>query len=151
LNGKLFTNDQLLDTLDLLNQINANIFVYFSLNLPGETVKTFKETLDLADLIYDSYPHSLLKILNTIHTIDPLSPMNLHPEKFGIESSMSSFMDYYTYCEKTQSALPDAKTEKLRGFKLAEPEKRSMEIMVQEWEKHRQGREMCWWPVPPSW
>ncbi len=151
LNGKQFSNDQLLDTLDLLNQVNANIFVYFSLNLPGETLETYKETLDLANLIYDSYPHSLLKILNTIHTIDPLSPMNLHPEKYGIESSMSSFKDYYTYCENTQSALPDAKTEKMRGFKLAEPEKRNMEIMVQQWDKHRQGREKCWWPVPPSW
>ena len=151
LNGKLFSNEHLLDTLELLNQVNANLFVYFSLNLPGENEMTFHETIDLANLIYDFYPHSRLKILNTIHTIDPLSPMNLHPEKFGIESSMSSFMDYYSYCENTQLALPDAKTEKLRGFVLAEPEKRALERMVQDWERHRPGKEISWWPVPPSW
>jgi radical SAM superfamily enzyme YgiQ (UPF0313 family) len=151
LNGKLFSNDQLLDTLELLNQVNANIFVYFSLNLPGETEVTFSETVDLAYLIYDSYPPSRLKILNTIHTIDPLSPMNLYPEKFGIESSMSTFMDYYSYCEQTQLALPEAKTEMLRGFKLAEPEKRVLERMVQTWERYRTGKENSWWPVPPSW
>ena len=151
LNGKLFSNDQLLDILENLDQVNANIFVYFSLNLPGENEGTFRETVDLANLIYDFYPHSRLKILNTIHTIDPLSPMNLYPEKFGIESSMSTFMDYYTYCEQTQLAMPEAKTENLRGFKLAEPEKRNLERMVQTWEKYRTGKENSWWPVPPSW
>ena len=119
--------------------------------MPGENEVTFRETVDLANLIYDFYPPSRLKILNTIHTIDPLSPMNLYPEKFGIESSMSTFMDYYSYCEQTQLALPEAKTEKLRGFKLAEPEKRTLERMVQTWERYRTGRENSWWPVPPSW
>jgi hypothetical protein len=134
-----------------LNQHNFNIFVYFSLNLPGETEVTFRETVDLANLIYDFYPSSLLKILNTIHTIDPLSPMNLNPEKFGIESTMSTFKDYYDYCEKTQQAGPDAKTEKLRGFKLAEPNKRNLERMVQTWDAQRPGRDNSWWPIPPSW
>lgn len=151
LNGKLFTNDQLFDTLEILNQHNFYIFVYFSINLPGETEDTFDETIELANLIYDFYPSSLLKILNTIHTIDPLSPMNLHPEKFGIESSMSTFMDYYTYCEKTQLASPEAKTEKLRGFKLDDPEKRKLERMVQRWDAQRLGKENSWWPIPPSW
>lgn len=151
LNGKLFTNEHLLDTLELLNQVYTNIFVYFSLNLPGETEEIFNETVDLANLIYDSYPHSRLKILNTIHTIDPLSPMNLHPEKFEIESSMSTFMDYYTYCENTQLASPDAKTENYRGFKLADPDKRDLERMVKTWDAQRPGKEDSWWPVPPSW
>jgi radical SAM superfamily enzyme YgiQ (UPF0313 family) len=151
LNGKQFTNAQLLDTLDLLIQVNVNIIVYFSLNLPGETEGIIDETIDLANLIYDYYPHSLLKILNTIHTIDPLSPMNLYPEKFGIESNMSSFKDYYSYCENTQLTQDDAKTEKLRGFKLAEPKKRNLELMVQIWESNRKGKEISWWPIPPSW
>lgn len=151
LNGKHFSNDQLFDTLEILDQVKANIFVYFSLNLPGENNTTFSETIDLANLIYDFYPHSRLKILNTVHTIDPLSPMNLHPEKYGIESSMSTFMDYYTYCENTQLASAEAKTEKLRGFKLAAPEKRNLEYMVEIWEQNRTGKEKCWWPVPPSW
>jgi radical SAM superfamily enzyme YgiQ (UPF0313 family) len=151
LNGKLFNNDQIFDTLELLNQHHANIFVYFSLNLPGETEDTFAETLDLAKLIYDFYPVNLLKILNTIHTIDPLSPMNNHPEKFGIESSISTFMDYYAYCENTQHASPDSKTEKFRGFMVAKPEKRSIERMVKLWDAQVEGKEKSWWPVPPSW
>jgi hypothetical protein len=77
--------------------------------------------------------------------------MNLHPEKFEIESSMSTFMDYYTYCENTQLASPDAKTENYRGFKLADPDKRVLERMVKTWDAQRPGKEDSWWPVPPSW
>jgi radical SAM superfamily enzyme YgiQ (UPF0313 family) len=151
LNGKIYNNDQLFDTLEVLNQYNFYIFVYFSLNLPGETDETFNETLELANQIYDFYPSSLLKILNTIHTIDPLSPMNMHPEKFGIVSSMSTFMDYYNYCMETQLARPEAKTEQLRGYQLADPQKRNLQKMVQRWEAQRIGKENSWWPVPPSW
>jgi hypothetical protein len=60
-------------------------------------------------------------------------------------------MDYYSYCENTQLTQDDARTEKLRGFRLAEPKKRDLELMVQIWESNRKGKENSWWPVPPSW
>jgi radical SAM superfamily enzyme YgiQ (UPF0313 family) len=151
LNGKHYSNDQLFDILEALSQKRFYLFVYFSLNLPGETAETFAETLDLAKSIYDFYPTSLLKMLNTVHTIDPVSPMNLYPEKFGITASMSTFMDFYNYCRDTRQAGPGARTGSQRGFNLSDPSARSLEAMANAWDRARVGREAAWWPVPPSW
>jgi hypothetical protein len=151
INGKHFSNNQLLDTLDRLRKHNFNIFVYFSLNLPGETENTFSETLDLARLVFDSYPSHLLKILNTNHTVDPLSPMNERSEKYGVEATFKTFQDYYDYCRSTGIQSQDARTELHRGFHLSDTEARKLVRMADAWDQARQGRESSWWPVPPSW
>ncbi len=151
LNGKHYSNAQLFNTLDLLNLYNMPIFVYFSLNLPGETDETFKETLALAERIYTYYPPSLLKILTSCHTIDPQSPMSDHAEAYGITVDMTTFMDYYAYCRDTQVAGPEALTGMHRGFAIRDPEARDLAAMAQAWDAAREGRESSWWPVPPSW
>lgn len=149
LNGKYFSEEELFDTLDLLNLYNVSIFVYFSLNLLGENEETIQETIDLAERIYAFYPSSLLKILNSLHTIDPLSPLSVHPEKYAIEKSISTFMDYYDYCRNTQFNRPEARTEMHRGFRPLE--KRSVKAMADAWDAARLGRESSWWPIPPGW
>lgn len=151
LNGKHFSNNQFFDILDALSRHRFYLFVYFSLNLPGETTETFAETLELAEAVYNFYPRSLLKILNTVHTIDPVSPMNLYPEKYGIQSSMSTFMDFYNYCRDTRQGGPGARTGLYRGYELTDPDARSLENMANAWDRARIGREASWWPVPPSW
>jgi radical SAM superfamily enzyme YgiQ (UPF0313 family) len=151
LNGKRFSNIQLFDTLEYLSRYNIYLLVYFSLNLPGENRETFQETLNLAREIYEFYPPSFLRILNSAHTIDPFSPMNLFPDKYGIESSMISFMDFYNYCEETQLSKPEARTELNRGFKLKDLDARSVERMANAWDEMRKGREDSWYPIPPSW
>jgi hypothetical protein len=151
LNGKHFSNIQLFDTLEYLSRYNIYLLVYFSLNLPGENRETFQETLSLARDIYEFYPPSFLRILNSAHTIDPFSPMNLFPDKFGIESSMTSFMDFYNYCDETQYSKPEARTELNRGFTLKDIDARSLERMANAWDEMRKGREASWYPIPPSW
>ena len=74
-NGKHYTNERFLQMLKTLKQYEIPIFIYFSLNLPGETFATFKETLALANEVGKIYPHHLLRMLNPCHTLDPLSPM----------------------------------------------------------------------------
>jgi radical SAM superfamily enzyme YgiQ (UPF0313 family) len=151
LNGKHFSNDQLFEILDVLSEHRFYLFVYFSLNLPGETNETFEETIDLAKAVYDFYPPSLLKILNTVHTIDPVSPMNMYPEKYGIQSSMRTFRDYYEYCQGTRQGGPLARIGFNRGYDLNNPADRSLLDMANAWDNARVGRESSWWPVPPSW
>ncbi len=151
LNGKHYSNDRLFEMLELLGRLKSYIFVYFSLNLPGETSQTFEETLELAQSIYDFYPSSYLKILNTVHTLDPLSPMNMYADKYGIRASLSTFMDYYNYCRDTGMADPGARTGARRGFALKEAGARSLEAMANAWDRARLGRETSWWPIPPSW
>ena len=151
LNGKHYSNDELFDLLERLNEHDMFIFVYFSLNLPGETQKTFEETKQLAKEIYEFYPPSMTKILNTVHTIDPLSPMNISPEKYGITSSMKTFKDYFMYCFNTQFSDPRARSGDFRGYDLANPGERSLEQMANAWDNLRKGREKSWWPIPPGW
>jgi len=62
--------------------------VYFSLNLPGETMETLKESIGLAEQLCALYPPSRIRIMNSCHTLDPLSPMAVHPEKYGITLTM---------------------------------------------------------------
>jgi radical SAM superfamily enzyme YgiQ (UPF0313 family) len=151
LNGKHYGDEALFEVLDRLNEYGVSIFVYFSLNLPGENERTIQEGVALAKRIYELYPPSLLKILTSSHTIDPLAPMNVHPAKYGVDVSMSSFMDYYNYCRNTQLAAPEARGEAHRGFAPSDPSARSLEAMADVWDRARRGRESSWWPVPPGW
>ncbi|MBN1580511.1 MAG: cobalamin-dependent protein [Anaerolineae bacterium] len=151
LNGKHYDNKGLFRILDVLGRRRFPIFVYFSLNLPGEDEDTVHESIELAKAIYDFYPRSLLKILTSYHTIDPLCPMNTDPDKYGIQVDMSSFMDYYAYCRDTQLALPISHTGVRRGFEPAGSRGRSLEAMASMWDEMRIGREQSWWPVPPGW
>lgn len=151
LNGKHFSNEELFDVLDLLGRYNVYIFVYFSLNLPGEDNDILQQTTDLAERVYDFYPPSLLKILSSCHTLDPLSPMSVHPERFAIEVKIRTFADYYAYCRDTQFASPESRSELHRGFQPLEGRARSLEAMADAWDAARLGRESSWWPIPPGW
>ena len=151
LNGKRYDDRALINILDHLNLYNVPIFVYFSLNLPGEDLETLQETIALAEEIYSLYPSSLLKILNSCHTMDPYSPMAQHAARFGIKASWTTFADYYAYCRETQFAGPEARTEAWRGFELEDPARRSVEAMADAWDAARRGRESSWWPIPPGW
>ena len=156
LNGKRYGNAELFEVLERLKGHGLYIFVYFSLNLPGEDEVTIRETVGLASRIHDLYPHDRLKILTSLHTIDPLSPMSVRPDDFGIEVDMSSFADYYEYCRNTGLALPQSRTELFRGFRprnpvAPDPAARDLARMADIWDAAREGRESSWWPVPPSW
>ncbi len=151
LNGKHFSNEALFDMLELLSRHKFYLFVYFSLNLPGETDETFKESLELAREIYYFYPNSLLKILSSVHTIDPLSPMNVKADRFGVQSSMVTFMDFYHYCQNTQEKDPASRTGLHRGFEMIDTDSRSLLKMADAWDRERTGKEVSWWPIPPSW
>ncbi len=151
LNGKLFSNAELMNVLDYVNLNELYMVAYFSLNLPGETEETLAESIGLARQMVDLYPASRIKILSSCHTLDPLSPMAVHPEKYAIEVTMGSFMDWYAYCRDTQLGGPEARTEAHRGFAPSTDGARRLEAMADTWDAARQGHEECWWPMPPSW
>jgi radical SAM superfamily enzyme YgiQ (UPF0313 family) len=150
-NGKYFSNQELFELLTVLNMYNVPLLVYFSLNLPGEDEATMQESIELAKRIYGFYPSSLLKILTSCHTIDPLAPMNVDPAKYRVGVDMTTFEDYYDYCRDTQFASPKARTELHRGFRPDGTWSRSLSNMADMWDRARIGRESSWWPVPPGW
>lgn len=150
LNGKHYGVTELLNALDEVNMFNVPVIVYFSLNLPGEDEAALQQTIDLAQIIYDTYPHSKLKILNSCHTVEPLSPMEQRPGRYGVEVQWHTFKDWYEYCRNTQVQLPGARTGEWRGFDVIAPAERSIEAMADAWDAAAENKP-AWWPIPPSW
>jgi len=150
-NGKNYSNERFLHMLKTLKQYEIPIFIYFSLNLPGETFATFKETLALAHEIGKTYPHHLLRMLNPCHTLDPLSPMSRQPEAFGMTVQYKTFMDYYTYCQGTGWQPRQVVRGQHRGFEMKGRPTPVVEQMAQIWDMFAQQQKFRCFPVPRGW
>jgi len=151
LNGKQFGNAELLDALGWLSKHELPLYVYFSLNLPGETQATFRETLRLAEEICRRYPPHLLRMINKCHTIDPVSPMSVAPTRYGVRAEFSSFMDYYQYCERTAWQARYVTRGTLRGFSAPRRPAAQVEQMAREWDAFAQSQQARVFPVPRGW
>lgn len=150
-NGKFYTNERFLAMLDTLKSHSIPIFVYFSLNLPGETFKTFKETLALADQVGKRYPAHLLRMLNPCHTLDPVSPMSRQPEAFGMTVQYKTFQDYYNYCKGTGWQPRQVIRGEHRGFEMIGRPAHTVEQMAQIWDQFAQAQKFRCFPVPRGW
>jgi tRNA A37 methylthiotransferase MiaB len=150
-NGKFYSNERFLTMLETLKQHAIPIFVYFSLNLPGETFATFKETLALADQIGQRYPPQLLRMLNPCHTLDPVSPMSRQPEAFGLTVQYKSFQDYYSYCKGTGWQPRYVTRGEHRGFEMTDRPARMVEQMAQLWDMFAKTQKFRCFPVPRGW
>lgn len=150
-NGKFYTNERFLQMLQTLKRYEIPIFIYFSLNLPGETFATFKETLQLAHAIGQTYPPHLLRMLNPCHTLDPLSPMSRQPEAFGMTVHYKSFMDYYHYCKGTAWQSRQVVRGQHRGFEMGGRPTPMVEQMAQLWDLFAGKQNFRCFPVPRGW
>lgn len=151
LNGKHYDNARLFQFLDALKRHRIPIFVYFSLNLPGETEETLVDTIRLATRIAREYPPELVTMANMHHTVDPESGFATSPERFGIRVLMKTFMHYYEYCYLTPYAHPEAKQGRLRGFDMVPPGARSLARMAEMWDAACAALGPNVKPVPPVW
>src|SRR5262249_47371752 len=151
LNGKNYSNERLLQFLSALARRGLPIFVYFSLNLPGETEATLERTIALARQIVRAYPPELVTVANMLHTIDPESAFARDPERFGIEVQMRTFMHYYEYAYLTPYARPDAKIGRVRGFDMKPAGSRSLASMAALWDAAASELGPNCKPVPSVW
>ncbi len=151
LNGKFYTNARFLRMLEDMKRFDMPIFVYFSLNLPGETFKTFKRTLELAQAVGQVYPSHLLRMLNPCHTLDPMSPMSLQPEQFGMQVAYRTFADYYNYCRATGWQPRNVTRGEHRGFEMAGRPAQTVEQMAQIWDLFAAQQPFRCFPVPRGW
>ena len=150
-NGKFYTNERFLDMLRTLRRFEIPIFIYFSLNLPGETPKTFKSTLRMAAQISQTYPPELLRMLNPCHTLDPVSPMQHKPNAFDLEVHYKTFQDYYTYCKGTGWEPRYVTRGQHRGFDMAGRPAEVVEQMAQQWDAFAAQQPGRCYPVPRGW
>jgi radical SAM superfamily enzyme YgiQ (UPF0313 family) len=151
LNGKSFTNAPLLELLAHLANQGIPAFIYFSLNIPGETERTFRQTLRLAQEIADLYPPHLLQMLNMIHTVDPCSPMSLDQGEYDIDVQFRSFKDYYTYCRETAVWKPGMALDAWRGYHPRVKSTQPLEQMARTWDEFCQKQRAMCYPVPRGW
>lgn len=140
LNGKAFSDAQLWRALALLKAERVPLAVYFSLNLPGETEHTFTQALDLAERIGRFYPAELLQMFGQPHTVDPFSPMSLHPERYGIEVRFKTFLDYYEYCRRTAVYNPAFDVEEKHGFRALDRAPGEANRILAAWQAFAQGQ-----------
>ena len=150
-NGKFFSNRRLFQVLSWLRRHQIPIFIYFSTNLPGETEKTFRRTIELAQEIARFYPGEMLRMLNMCHTVDPLSPMALDPDEYGIRVNMRTFEDYYSYCQRTARARPDIARGDWRGFRDARRRQGEVEAMAQRWDGFCAEQGFDCYTCPTAW
>jgi radical SAM superfamily enzyme YgiQ (UPF0313 family) len=150
-NGKSFSNRRLFQVLSWLRRYEIPVFVYFSVNLPGETKESFRHTIRLARQIVRYYPTELLRMHNMCHTLDPLSPMSLVPGEYGIDVRMHSFTDYYHYCQRTTHARRDVARGSWRGFEAANRDQNEVEAMARLWDEFCTEQEFRCYRVPWGW
>jgi radical SAM superfamily enzyme YgiQ (UPF0313 family) len=150
-NGKVYSNSQLDYILDLLKEHQVPVYIYFSLNLPGEDEKAFRRTLRTAEQIGRRYPSHLLKMINMVHTLDPCSPMSRKPGRFSIQVKLRSFMDYYDYCRTTLDIPAGEAPWKERGFTLSEEQSRSLGLITRQWDNFCARQKFACFRVPRGW
>jgi hypothetical protein len=150
-NGKFYSNERLLRALEAFKRYEIPIFIYFSLNLPGETPRTFQRTLELAGRIGHLYPSRLLRMLNTCHTLDPVSPMSRKPKASGIQVHYRTFQDYYTYCRGTSWQPRLVTRGQHRGFEVIGRPAEVIEQMARQWDAFAEGQPYRCFPVPRGW
>jgi radical SAM superfamily enzyme YgiQ (UPF0313 family) len=150
-NGKFFSNRRLFQVLEILRRHGVPVFIYFSTNLPSETERTFRRTVQLAGEIAGFYPRELLRMHNMCHTVDPLSPMALYPDENGIQVDMHTFEDYYRYCERTARARPDVPRGDWRGFSDPRRRQREVEQMSRRWDSFCADQGFACYKCPTAW
>lgn len=151
INGKHYTNERFLQMLGFLQEYRIPIFVYFSLNLPGETIHTFRETLKLAEQVGKAYPRDRLRMLNPCHTIDPMSPMSRMPGHFKIHVEYSTFRDYYDYCRTTAWEPRHVVRGEKRGFEMEGRPAGTVEQMARIWDMFARAQQFRCFPVARVW
>jgi radical SAM superfamily enzyme YgiQ (UPF0313 family) len=152
LNGKFYPNKRLYPILESLKKAGVPVYIYFSLNLPGEDEKTFRETLSVTREIGRLYPSHLLKVINQVHTLDPCCPMSREPGRFSIQVGMRSFVDYYEYCQATLDFRPgEAALWEKRGFTARGRQDHSLEMMIRQWNEFCARQDFMCFRVPVAW
>ena len=117
--GMYYSNDALFKTMDLLAKHNVPTVIYFTLGLVDETAEDINRTVALSTLLKKKWRKIMEGIFCVPIQIEPGSPMFEDPEKYGVISTRSTFMDFYeshgrndsgplTYLGYTNKAYPEA-------------------------------------------
>jgi len=92
--GFYFSNDELMSTLDYINRKGISMEVFFTYGIPFETEAELRETIRLRGEIARRFKH--VKGMRALSIeLEPGSPWQMEPERFGIRTSLRTFRDFY--------------------------------------------------------
>jgi len=92
--GFYFSNNELFKFLALTKKSGISVSLFFTLGLPGETLKDIKATLDFQRELSGKFGRHI-SFQNETVEIDPASPAYEEPEQWGVCKSNLSFKDYF--------------------------------------------------------
>jgi radical SAM superfamily enzyme YgiQ (UPF0313 family) len=94
--GYSYTNQELWDCLAYTREKGVKVDLFFGLGLPYEREKDLQETAQLIARIRRQFPN-VQGIRTFTIEMEPGAPWYLRPEKFGVETALRSFSDFYAY------------------------------------------------------
>ncbi len=95
-NGKMFTNEELYETIAYAKTKGVEILLYYTFNLVGETQEQFMDTIFQMQYLRLVFKYPKNRILYQPVVIDPLAPMRSFDK---IDAHYNCFMDYYNHCQ----------------------------------------------------
>jgi hypothetical protein len=95
-NGKLFSNEAMMDVLRYILSKKIKVQLYYTLNIYKETEKQFMDTFVQMKYLRLMFGLTRRHVLYQRVIVDPLAGMR---DFEGIQVEYNSFMDYYNYCQ----------------------------------------------------
>jgi len=90
--GYFYTNDQLMETLDVMHRERVYADLFFTYGVPWETERDLRETLDLIKRA-KRFPNVRAVRAFSVE-MEPGAPWHRDPEAYGIETPLQGFDDY---------------------------------------------------------
>lgn len=139
--GYSFTNAELFDTLDYLEQSRVGFLVFFTVGNPFETEDDLVETSRLISEIKEKY--NFVRWLTTYPVqIEPGSAIFEEPERYGVEKMLYTFKDYYNFHGSRESCLYTNLGYNIKGYFKDAPELSTKKERV-DWFSERISKLRC--------
>jgi radical SAM superfamily enzyme YgiQ (UPF0313 family) len=102
--GYSYTNQELWDCLEYTREKGVKVDLFFGIGLPYEREQDLHETARLIARIRRQFPNVQGLRTFTIE-MEPGAPWQRHPEKFGVETTLKTFSDFYSYHQEEEEGF----------------------------------------------
>ncbi len=102
--GYSYTNHELWDCLEYTREKGVKVDLFFGLGLPYEGERDLDQTARLIARIRRQFPN-VQGIRTFTIEMEPGAPWQRQPKKFGIETTLKTFSDFYSYHKEEEEGF----------------------------------------------